>query len=470
MLTVVTPVLVGRLFGTAGLGRWTLIVAAGTLLHTAFINWTHSPTLRFGREEWVRSGTIAQTVRARLPLLALSVATAIAVLIVQPADWLARWFLLASRDWWLVGLYATGVWLAAEAQSVLQATDRFTQQAALAPLIGMSSIATVLAAHALGLNSFSVAAALLALSPIIGWGLALAFNLVRLGVSGAGRPVVDAGQQLRYAWPLVPAFALGYISTWASPLMLSGMSSVDEVGLFGLAYPFLAATLSVNSVVATFGLPWLIRREVEAPGAMRIYVRSVVPTLFALWMVGTIWLVAVLPLSVALLTDREFQRSVALLPVLLTAVPASVVTSLYTGLFDLQGRLARLVIFMVPAIVVNAAACWLLIPGYGAAGAAVGSALSMMVGQALYIWDQHQQLQVSPASVWLLWLAGGIAGLSQLVVSTHPVSRIVWALVATAALSLVVRRAHCVDADLVRHLLPGRWRPLAAALNRVLAS
>ena len=112
-LNLTTTVLVGWLLGPSGLGEWTLRAAAGTLIHAAFVNWTHPSTVRYGHEEWLRTRGLTRTLGARLPLLVLGVSMAVVVVVVEPAQWLQRGFGAEASDWWMVALFALSVWLAA---------------------------------------------------------------------------------------------------------------------------------------------------------------------------------------------------------------------------------------------------------------------------------------------------------------------------------------------------------------------
>lgn len=470
LLGVVVAALVGRLLGPRGLGEWTLIVAAGTLLHTALVNWTHASTVRFGREEWVRDRNLSRTLHARFPLVACGVAAAVLLLSLQPAHWLQWWFAVDSSNWWLVALCALSVWLAAEAQATMQASDQFLRQAILAPTVVALAVLGLLGLLWFGHRSLQAAIIVMTVLPIIGWGGAWLQTVWRSRTRVNQVVLADVAQHLRYGWPMLPGFALGYVSAWGDQVLLSRWSSVTQVGLFGLSYQFLIAVMSANGVLTTFLLPWLIRREVERPGAMRDYVAEIVPTVYALWMVGTVWVVAILPAMVVALTGRGFDDSRGVLLILLVAVPSSVVMSLYTLLFDIQRRLGRIVLYLIPATIANFAVCLLLMPTYGAAAAAIGTALSFIVGQAFYIWDQHRHLAVPARRVWGLWAFGMVLGLAQAVVGPGTTVRIAWAIIATVTVSVIARSAACVDRSLVTRLFGGRFRPLAALINRVLVA
>ena len=468
---VVAAALVGRLLGPDVLGRWMLLAAAGALLHTALINWTHASTVRFGREEWVRASSFHRTLSARLPMLGSSLAVATVLLLAEPGNWLQRWFGVEAADRWMVALFALNVWLTAEAQATLQAAGKLARQALVASVVGGLSVVVVMALLWSGQRSLASAVIAVNLLPIAAWGGTWLRMLWRSRRSEAPAPPIHTpAEHLRYGWPLVPGFALGYLASFGAPLLLGRLSSMTNVGLYGLSYQFVAAVIAANSVLTTFLLPWLIRRHVEDPKATRDYVDGAVPTLYTLWMIATVWLVAVLPIALAVFTGDQFRSAQPILLILLVAVPPSVITSLYTILFDVQGRLGRVVIYMVPTTVANIACCVVLIPTYGVFGAAVATALSTAAGQALYIWDQHRHLHVAPARVWGLWATGLALGVAQVAIGVGIANRLIWAVVGTLTLSGMVRRAACVDGLLVRQLLGNRLNLLARVINRVLVA
>jgi O-antigen/teichoic acid export membrane protein len=354
----------------------------------------------------------------------------------------------------------------------LQAAGKLSRQALVASLVGGFSVLLVLAVLWSGRQSLASAVVVVNLIPIAAWGATWLQMLWRSRRTGDPVPPLrhTAAEHLRYGWPLVPGFALGYLATFGAPLLLGRLSSMTNVGLYGLSYQFVAAVIAANSVLTAFLLPWLIRRHVEDPSATRDYVGGAVPTFYTLWMIATVWLVAVLPLALMAFTGDQFRSAQPVLLVLLVAVPPSVITSLYTILFDVQGRLGRVVLYMVPTTVTNIVCCLVLIPGYGAFGAAVATTLSTAAGQALYIWDQHRHLQVAPGRVWGLWATGLALGVTQVAIGVGTTNRLIWAVVGTLTLSGMVRRAACIDGLLVRQLLGKRLDPLARCINRMLVA
>lgn len=443
---------IGRLLGPAQLGRWTLMVAAGAMLHTLFVNWTHAATVRYGREEWARSRSLQQTLTARLPILGASIGLVASLLVWPPFDWSQQWFGIAPGDRWLVALFAASLWITAEAQATVQAIDRLTWQAMAAPAIAM---ATALAAALLMLveTPSIVLAVLVVTAPAIaGWGLVWTAAL-RVGMAGGAiRRPAHLGAHLAFGLPLIPTFALGYLSDWGDHLLLTRLTSVAEVGVFALSYQFLAAIMAANGVITTVLLPRLIAAQIERPRALQDYLATEAPTICALWMLPMVWVVALLPIAVAILAGSAFVASPLVLLALLAAIPASVLTSLYTVLFNVEARTGRASFYILMVTSANLVASLLLIPRLGAFGAAAGTTLSYLLAQALYIRDQHHLLGVPSRRIWLLWTAGLLVGLSQVAAGADVAARLLWAATATAGLIAAIRFGRCADGVLIRRL------------------
>jgi O-antigen/teichoic acid export membrane protein len=464
--TIGAAIVVGRLLGAATLGKWTLLVAAGTLLHTFLVNWTHGATMRFGREEFVRTGTMRRTLTARLPLLVASVAAAAALLVWQPGGWLERWFAAAPSQAATVALLAVSVWIASEAQATLQATDRVIWQAVLAPLAGVASIVAVLMAATVGPLSLDRAAVAFALPSIVIWGIAWFLSLVRARARPGPMIRPDIWRSARYGLPMLPAFAVGYFSDWGGHLLLTQMGSLDEVGWFGLAFQFMTAMVAANGMLITVLLPRLIAHEVRHVGYMRTYIESEIPTLYALWMIGTIWSIALVPVIARIMVGAPFDASVGVLLVLLIAVPCSALNSLYVVLFNLQERTGRVLLYVTLMTGIGVGVSSMLIPSYGAFGAALGTVVSYLVYQAAYVWDQHRRFEVPAVRIWIISATGVALVTFQVFVGAGAVERVLWAGLSTIAMTAVIRVIGCIDADLVVRLF-GSYMGPARFINRV---
>jgi O-antigen/teichoic acid export membrane protein len=134
-------------------------------------------------------------------------------------------------------------------------------------------------------------------------------------------------------------------------------------------------------------------------------------------------------------------------------------------LFNLQERTGRVLVYVTLMTVIGIAVASVLIPSYGAIGAALGTVVSYLVYQAAYVWDQHRRFEVPAARIWIISAtAVGLATL-QVAVGAGVLERILWAGLSTMAMTAVIRVIGCIDADLVVRLFGSRIGP-ARFINR----
>jgi O-antigen/teichoic acid export membrane protein len=458
--------LVARLLGPEGLGRWTLLAAAGAFLHTVLINWTHGATVRYGHEEWVAHGTVGATLRTRLPLVLASAAAAAGLLVLQPGDWLRRLFSAGADDVAAVVCFALAAWLIAEGNAVLQAIDRTRWLAIISPLVALTSSLVLGAMLWANRPSFIAAAVAVNAVVVLGWGVPLAVVMARAGAAPR-RVEGDLRRHLRYGLPMIPHLGLAYIAAWGGHLLLNRLSTVTEVGHFALAYQVLVAAMAANGVLTMALLPRAIAGELQAPGFNRQFLAVEAPALHVLWTLATVWMVALLPAVVATLAPLDGTTT---LLVLLAVLPSSVGPGLYTVLFNVQERTPALVVYTFFMTAVNLTAAIVLIPVLGAIGAAVGSAIAFAVGQACYLADQHRRLAVAARPAWLWWASALTVGVTQIFVGPGTLRRLAWALLASGLLIVVSRSGRYIDGRFIGQLFTGRLEPIGLLLNRVLVA
>ena len=225
-----------------------------------------------------------------------------------------------------------------------------------------------------------------------------------------------------------------------------------------------ATMLAANGALSTLLLPRLVASQLRSDQARGRYVRDVVPTIFVLWALAATAMVAVLPPLLTAAAGERFAPATASLLVLCAVVPTSVVTSLYTVVFSLEKRLGRVVWYTAAMTVVNLALSFLLIPRYGAVGAAVGTAVSYAVAQVCYIWDQ----QAETTGVGGMWLVIVLCGIAQVWVGENPAARAVWATVSGATIAWTAKRTSTVSAAVVERLFAGVLAPLGMVLRWML--
>ena len=464
--TLAVTVVVGRTLGPTGLGQWGLLVAAGALLHTSFVNWTHAGTVRFGCEEFAAAGTMRRTMSARAPLVLIGGAGALLVLSLQPFDWLERFYGMDGSLRWLVAVAAAGLWIAAETQAALQAVDRIRMQASVGAIAGIASLVAVYLVSERSTQLPTLVVAVFGTGGAI-WGAAWIATLVRARVRWCRPTREEVWRQIRFGGPLLFAFTVGYLGIWGGHLLLRTLSSVEQVGYFVLASQIYLATVAANGMLSTLMLPRLVSGRMKSALIEQRYLETAVPTVFVLWTIGMLLLVAVLPFGLALVSGPGFTLAIGPALVLSVVIPGSVLTSLYSSLFSLQQRHGRLLAYSCLTVALNLMLCWLLIPHFGAVGAAIGTATAHAASQAAYLIDQHRRVGVSVTRVLPVWVT--VLSLSGIQVIVPALGwRLLWAIAAVGFVAWMARRTFAVDAALIDRLFMGTLSPVATLLRRTL--
>ena len=401
-LAIAYMALLARLVAPEGLGQWAMVGAATNVLHALLINWTQAASVRFGREEWTRQHSIASTWSGRWPWLLLGGLLATAVLWILPATGVGA-FLGLSPGWrWLmIGHFAT-LWLAAEVQSLLLAMTRFYTLAALPLVVTAVSLLylwTLQAREEAG--GLSVVLGGVVAVAVVVWGAAL-FRLLSEMRAFKGFPTRQGlAQTLRYGWPMIPGFAVGYLSNWGDHLLIKWFFSNREVGLFQAAYQTIIVVLGLATPLTNLLLPRLIDQSVQEPAIGRRYVTRIFPTLMSFWGFMCLPLVALLPDVFGFVFGSAFSDARPIVAALSVAVPGAALSTMYSPLFSLQGRLERSVGILVIMIVVNVTGSLLLLPLLGPLGAALSTAASYLSAQHLYVLEQHRHLGLPRAPILL---------------------------------------------------------------------
>ena len=461
-------VLLGRIVGPVVLGEYAMLLAAGTLLHSILLNWSHSAHVRFGREEWVHEGALTATWAARWPLLVSGTTIAVVLVLFDPFGWLDRVYNLEGGLRFAALLPFAALWLAFETQSMLQAEGALGRLAVI-PII-IDGTAVVLLCVALvwrqSVPAYGVIAGLLSWTTI-GWAMLLLLERKHACVRWTVPDWSRTRELVAYAWPLVPGFLLGYVSDWGDQILLGYFRSNREVGLFQVAYQCMTVMIGFAAPVGIVLLTRLIEKSVSESDIGRKYIASVAPTVMVLWALAVVPVVSIAPLLFPILMGAEFAGTGDVVAILLASIPAVIVTSTYGALFGFQKRLWRSSLLyggLMSAL--NVAISLSLMPRFGALGAAIATSVSYLFVQMCYLVDQHMFYKVGLRRIGVIFFLLALFGLLQAILRA-PVARAGLCLLTLLAIVIVSRRLALLEPAYVRNIFRDRLQGLGTVLLRV---
>ena len=462
--------LIGRILGASGFGQWSMIIAASTMIHNVFFNWTYASGLRFGCEEWLKNGALSRTWAARLPLLLIGLLIALFLLIFQPFNWLSLLFSTQGNLWWLVLVFSMSLWITNELRITLQATDQMSLLALASPMITVffTIFLFLLFLNPRGNNmSVWVVIGQIVITFIICIGIWFRSQKKWL-FSWRFPDQGDVKRHLRFGWTLLPTFLASYITMWGNYSILQAYHSSREVGLFGAAYQIVLGIISLNSILITILLPRLIAKNAESKDACKNFFNNIVPTLFCLWSLVTIALIAIIPSIFLILFGKQFIDSQPMLIILFIVIPTSILPHEYTILLNTQQRLSREFLYSFVGMVASLIVSFSLIPTMGGIGAAIGTASALLITQLLSMWDQHRFINAPLRRMGILFSATLVFCIFQYIIGLNLCVRLIWSAASICFLILLFRKLRIINSNLLSTIFSGHLLPVGMLLKRLL--
>ncbi|MBT4680363.1 MAG: oligosaccharide flippase family protein [Flavobacterium sp.] len=454
-LAVLAASLLARAVGPEGVGQWAMLLAVTTMLHSFLLGWTQAYNVRFGREEWTLHHRLASTWAVRGPIIAISFGLAATLLILQPFSFLENFFNLSQTWWPWILLYVLGHWWLAESHSLYRITGKIGRLAVI-PLVVDLAIVALLAALFFQPHESRVELAfpgMVIITTVIS-GIAWFVEFKPSNSLSGTRDFVSIQKFIAYSGPLLPGLVFTYLSNWGDHILLQYFKSVKDVGFFNAGYMTLSALMGLTASIPILFLPKLIDKKISDPEAERDYVERVIPTLVSLWLIFIILALIFIPWFFLIVFGLEFEPAIPILLVLCIAIPGSIFSAIYAILFELQGRLGRSSLYAAAMFAVNFIITLGLIVKYGALGAAIGTSISFILVQTLYLLDQHRFLKVPKFKTIILLVFSSLYGLSQWAMGDNLVVRLGGALAGLICLGVLVRNLNLGNKAILIKLFP----------------
>ncbi len=183
-------------------------------------------------------------------------------------------------------------------------------------------------------------------------------------------------QMINYALPLIGSGIAFWGLTAMDKFFLRSLSSLSELGIYSVAVTFAGVALVFQSIFSTIWVPTVYKWVAEKVDLEKIknIMDLVTLAIILIWSIAGIfsWTVAyILP------ADYENVQHILLLAM---AYPLLYSLAESTGVgIGIERKTMFALLATVVALVVNAICNWFLIPMYGAAGAAMGSAVAFSI-------------------------------------------------------------------------------------------
>lgn len=412
--------------GAEQFGRLALLIMAVQVLASVIFNWTHTGLIRFGAQEFAKSGSVAESFWSRMVVVApWLLAAALGLAAVQ--DWASAYFGVSVAGIWLVFGYFFLSSLLLSFGGVFQACrqmDRYAVTLFLdkaGALVGVLLLPASYAQDPVAVVGCYAASSLL----VSAWAIAKLGRL--LAPAHASRAAI--GSMWTFSIPLIVSTWVGLIGTqWINYAIIKYYLSFSDLGLYSLASQVAGVAQQVTIISSSLLLPHFAvlvsRRQQEE---IRRQVERVVP--YGLLGFALLLSVGVLAAKVGLplVFGPSFTGAVQPLILLLVASMGLALFNTFMPLISAYGGTWLLAGITLGSALVNLGAALVLVPRYGITGVAVATVLGYwtaaglmlvaiggLLGTALlrYVWLGAPVVAVAACVLALDGVYGYLAGLA----------------------------------------------------------
>ena len=374
-----------RALQPAGYGVLSLFLMVVSLLTMLVINWPNQAIVRFGKEEFLKTGKIAEVFWARIVIFAFALAASLAII-----------FFLGDRITGYIGISRNGLYLLVSyilissvyemAPCVLQATGNMKVFGFL-PVFEKSATLALLLLVFFRVIPVSVPSVLLCTMAGQAVVIIVALSKAKPGVF---RPLEFPGYRMRqilgYSWSLSIGAATSFAVGWIDIVIIRLFLPVSSVGVYSVAYKgmtFLSAMI-MSTISLTFPLITSLRTTGRYDLIVR-YLDELIPPGVLVWSFFLSFIIAVSGLFIPLLLGESYRPAITPFVILVIGIAFNSIGCFYsgiTGAFDLVKETVLMSVFLS---IFNLLGDVLLVPAMGINGASVAKVISISAINLFYI-------------------------------------------------------------------------------------
>ncbi len=444
-----------RIIGPEGVGNWSIIIAVSVFFNSVVFSWMQAQAVRKGRDEWLNRNKLSNTWASRQPLIVVGLIITFLIFLGQPFYFFEKITHLPESFGWLSFAHLIGILLLTEAQIIQQTTGKIARYAAYPVLIDIIIVCFIalLLIVKVEMTSIQIILGVIVLTAVFS-GLIWYKEFIASYSWGGVTSDRDIRQIILHCGPVTFAALMGFSSDWCDHFLLQFFHNAKEVGLFQSGYQVMLAMMAMASPIAVIFLPELIDRLRVDPKAVRNYVQVVIPVVALIWLLFIIPCITFMPWMFSFAFGTQFQEAQSTMLILSIAVPGAIFTYLYTIIFNIQGRFMPQALFIGAMALINFIISFALVPTMGSSGAAIGTAVSYLAVQILYIVNQHRYIIISLTAPISLFSVGLFFGVVQLFIGNELICRIVLAILCIFTIVLLGRGFCKIQARAFSTLLP----------------
>lgn len=472
-LWLLVSALLARVLSPEGLGTWAMILAAAMLGNQVLLLWTQAITQKFGRKEFLADGALNRTWSYRWPWIIFGFFVSGVLVILLPFDWHLAYYGLNNYQRWLIIPVILGLWMMGEVQGLQQVRERYSSLA-WAPVVAdicfflLISLLFLFSRYFHNLDQNTILL-LVSCTSLMLWMGFLRRELHGMRCTWTSLDITMMRKSTLFALPLIPGFIIGYIAEWCDYFLIGHFYNSRTVGLFHPAYQYMLIMVGMPAAFTAVLLPQIAAIKDSGKKSQLIFLANrISPQLLVIWSVFAFFAISILPLIFEFMVGDDYVESTNILRVLLISVPGAVVVHIFSLAYFMQGRLyvSNIVLYGVK-LIVNFLISFSLLPQLGVIGSAIGSSISYLILQWIFLYEQHRYINFNMKLNAVILFLVHIFSIAISYVYID-ILRVVFAMVTVFILLVCARKFDLFSNEEIDSMIPRKIKFTAPIMKKIL--
>jgi O-antigen/teichoic acid export membrane protein len=378
--------LVTRMMSPLNYGKFALVLASFQFFYTVFVSWIRNATVRFGSEEFTRHNKLNKIFAVQFSALSFAIIFVSFLIMIYKKN-IAEFTGLTTGIHLYILIYLVFYAFFDLACQLLQSSHQIQRY-------GLSLVIRQCLILGLVILFFVLKIKLTPLSLIsvetLSYLALLLFVVYPLFRSGYLRPVVlNKGvffDVLKYSWPVMILYVLGYFSSWADTLLIRMFLTFESVGRYEVANRLMQYVFNLILPISIIAFPTAV--SIKSKGRDDLiykYAQRVIPQASFFWGIFIMLLMLGSGLIFKFVFGSQYSGSILIFRILLIGLSFQFLSVMYTAILQSYDFNKELVFIALVTVILNLSADLLLIPKIGITGAALSKAASFVICGLLYM-------------------------------------------------------------------------------------
>ena len=381
-----------RVLGVEGYGKLALFLAVIQLFFLFGVSWTQSSLVRYGIEEYTKSGKINKTIWTRVLLFWPLIFICLSLLYLFRNNFIS-YTGISTLSFNLMISFFTIYIISSETQCYLRALNKIKLYGFLQSIekvivvLGLSLIMLQLFPKNINsVISVYIAGPFVVAVPILTY--ILFKNVFPIQIDRA-----LLGRMFIFSFPLIFRTANTYIFNWIDIIIIKKFMSIKDVGIYSLAYNGMSVFQQFSMMTTVITIPLLVtfltRNRIDL---IKRYISRIIPQALFFWVILLSLSIMAAPFLIPILGGERFNQAIIPFSGLLIGLIASGFSSLYTPVFQAYEMTKQVTFIAFVSTPLKILGDFILIPKIGIIGAVTATALSFFMGGFLRSLVIHRKL------------------------------------------------------------------------------